>query len=689
MDKKILTDKVRGSLIGGAIGDALGYPVEFMSLTSIKNKYGENGITKLELDERNKAVVSDDTQMTLFTANGLLFGITRIETHGALGADLHNYVEYAYAEWYQTQTKVEDYSAYHTCWIRDIEELNVCRAPGNTCMSALRDVHNVNNNSKGCGGIMRVAPIALYLYAENKRAEANVYYYNDPFSIELIDKYAGNCAAITHKHPLGYISAALFVDVLYQLINTDGKITSNTICKYVEDAIARLKHIYTSKQEAKSLIELRCISVKAIELANLDLCDNEAISELGEGWVAEETWAIALYCVLKHLDSFKDAIVASVNHDGDSDSTGSVCGNLMGVIVGYDAIPEEYKKNIELKEVMLALADDMVHGCEISEYHYAETADEKKWEQRYIYANPMLKPIYNSYAVTDWLYAGEYPGDKDSMKSREKICHLEMFGVTHIFDLTEEGELLPYAQLLPDTMKHHRFPIVDQCVPHSIESVQNLVKEIESIHKNEPETKIYIHCWGGVGRTGTIVGCFLASELGMTYEDTMQVFRHLWSECPKSKKRVSPENSMQFDFIKQYIKQIKGRDNKRNTPVKITTLAENEIFVFGSNLEGSHGGGAARVAYNHFGAVWGEGVGLHGQTYAIPTMQGGVETIKPYVEEFMRFAQRNRNLTFLVTRIGCGIAGFRDAEIAPLFKDALYADNVILPKEFVECIQDN
>lgn len=123
--------------------------------------------------------------------------------------------------------------------------------------------------------------------------------------------------------------------------------------------------------------------------------------------------------------------------------------------------------------------------------------------------------------------------------------------------------------------------------------------------------------------------------------------------------------------------------DRRYTPERISELKENEIFVFGSNLAGAHGGGAARLAYERFGAVWGEGVGLHGQTYAIPTMQGGVDTIKPYVDDFIRFAKKNYHLKFLVTRIGCGIAGFRDAEIAPLFKDAIDADNIILPKEFV------
>lgn len=115
-------------------------------------------------------------------------------------------------------------------------------------------------------------------------------------------------------------------------------------------------------------------------------------------------------------------------------------------------------------------------------------------------------------------------------------------------------------------------------------------------------------------------------------------------------------------------------------------MAENEIFVFGSNLAGHHGGGAARVAMDKFGAVWGQGVGLQGQCYAIPTMQGGVETIKPYVDKFIDFARRHGELTFLVTRIGCGIAGFTDEEIAPLLSVAVDMENVVLPRTFVEIL---
>ena len=126
--------------------------------------------------------------------------------------------------------------------------------------------------------------------------------------------------------------------------------------------------------------------------------------------------------------------------------------------------------------------------------------------------------------------------------------------------------------------------------------------------------------------------------------------------------------------------------NREYTPNRILDLKENEIFVFGSNLAGAHGGGAAWVAHEYFGAIWGQGVGLQGRSYAIPTMHGGVEAIKPYVDEFIEFAKNHPEYKFLVTRIGCGIAGFRDEEIAPLFADAIDVENVILPREFVNII---
>ena len=127
-------------------------------------------------------------------------------------------------------------------------------------------------------------------------------------------------------------------------------------------------------------------------------------------------------------------------------------------------------------------------------------------------------------------------------------------------------------------------------------------------------------------------------------------------------------------------------EGKRISPRWIDSLEENEIFVFGSNLQGMHGGGAARVAHEKFGAIWGEGIGLQGQSYAIPTMHGGVDAIAPYVNDFIAFAKEHPELKFLVTEIGCGIAGFRISEMAPLFKEALKMENIYLPERFIEVL---
>ena len=202
-----LQDRIRGSLIGGAIGDALGYPVEFIySFGEIQKRYGERGITRLdtkqhwleEAEQAGKAVVSDDTQMTLFTANGLL----NAKKQGIL---LKYGICSAYIEWYLTQIGKKS-PKYKDCWISNVPELNHRRAPGNTCMSSLDDIYRGKepmNNSKGCGGVMRVAPIPLYAAVQ------------DRMSIEEADHLAGDAAEITHLHPLGYISAALVAHIIY------------------------------------------------------------------------------------------------------------------------------------------------------------------------------------------------------------------------------------------------------------------------------------------------------------------------------------------------------------------------------------------------------------------------------------------------------------------------------------------
>ncbi|MDE6278286.1 MAG: tyrosine-protein phosphatase [Muribaculaceae bacterium] len=300
----------------------------------------------------------------------------------------------------------------------------------------------------------------------------------------------------------------------------------------------------------------------------------------------------------------------------------------------------------------------------------------------------MMKPIENSYCVLgEKIFAGEYAGDKHN--PQEKVDRLKAFGITHIIDLTEEGELKPYKQLLGDSVVHRRFPIKDLSAPKEYWEVYELLDYIKSVIAKD-DNKVYIHCWGGVGRTGTIVAC-LYEFLGEDYEHALVHLRRSFKACPKSQWRETPETNEQLEFIrgfKEYLKQRKAsREARRYTPENIKSLQPDEVFVFGSNLAGRHGGGAARVAWERFGAVMGVGVGLQGQSYAIPTMQGGVETIKPYVDEFIEYAKSRPELKFYVTRIGCGIAGFKDEEIAPLFSEAIGVENIILPKSFAELIQ--
>ena len=393
-----LRDRIRGSLIGGAAGDALGYPVEFMSRKQILAKYGSKGITAFELSGNRKALISDDTQMTLFTANGLLFGVTRFCTHGILGAGLKDFVRYAYMDWYETQTGVEDYNKYHYCWIRDIAELNARRAPGNTCMSALDAIKHhkdVQNNSKGCGGVMRVAPVGLMAATDELVIVKDWYGEEVPrrtWEKQEIVRLGGDCAELTHKHPLGYLPAAYMADLIYYILMYDGKITIPVFEQFLHDIEADCRSEYKDPNEQKALDELWLLIKKAIRLAkDLSVADEYAIPQLGEGWTGDEALAIALYCTLRHLDSFEDAITAAVNHDGDSDSTGAICGNIMGAIVGLNGIPYHFIEHLELKDLITDIADDLLYGCTISEYHSPSTEEEMRWERRYVKIEPAIK----------------------------------------------------------------------------------------------------------------------------------------------------------------------------------------------------------------------------------------------------------------------------------------------------------
>lgn len=382
-------DSIRGSMMAGAAGDALGYPVEFMSRNAILSKYGRSGISIFEIDSNGKALVSDDTQMTLFTANGMLMGITRGYMRG-IGGRPEKYVDGAYLDWYYTQTgrkKEYDVDDFHYTWLRDLPQLAHRRAPGNTCLSAcecLRRGGKVENNSKGCGGIMRVAPMGLLLAGYQGRNDNN-------YSASEMAEAGAEIAEVTHKHPLGFLPACMLTYLLFRLVPLSVEESKSNIDGIVEESIKLLDSIYKNNYE-RDKIYLADLTRKAVALAHSEFSDEICIPQLGEGWTGEEAWAIALYCSIRHIDSVRDAIMAAVNHNGDSDSTGAVTGNIMGAIHGYKAIKEQrlfcpdnmdFENTLELSNIILALADDLSTSCIISEYDYQDTSEKRQWYERY------------------------------------------------------------------------------------------------------------------------------------------------------------------------------------------------------------------------------------------------------------------------------------------------------------------
>ena len=230
-------DCIRGSLMAGAAGDALGYPVEFMSRNTILKRYGKEGITKFEIDRNGKALVSDDTQMTLFTANGMLMGITRGAMRGIGGAP-ENYVDGAYLDWYYTQTgikaKILGNNYFHYTWLRDLPELAHRRAPGITCLSACESLlqrEQPNNNSKGCGGIMRVAPMGLLNAAYQLKNGRGIY------STERLAEAGAKIAKTTHLHPLGYLPAALLTLLISRIVPLTPDEVKASITDIVNDGL--------------------------------------------------------------------------------------------------------------------------------------------------------------------------------------------------------------------------------------------------------------------------------------------------------------------------------------------------------------------------------------------------------------------------------------------------------------------
>ncbi len=440
-EKEVYLDAIRGCLYGGAVGDALGYPVEFMGESSIYRKYGSKGITEFDKDPKTgKALISDDTQMTLFTANGLLVGDTRGCMRGIKGWP-RGYVAYAYKDWLITQESSYEEANGHGrytksggySWLLDVPELYSRRAPGNTCLSALERekrgesyddyVEAKRNNSKGCGGIMRVAPIA-------------VDYQNE---METLDMEGAQLAAITHGHSLGYMPAAVLVHIINRIVfPPEGrrKPLKNIILE-ARDTAARIFADDPNLGKMTDIIDL------AIELSeNGKQGDLDNIHQLGEGWVAEETLGISLYCALKYQDDFSAGIIAAVNHKGDSDSTGAVTGNILGALIGYQAMEEKWKKDLELSDVILEIADDLCHGCQMSEY---SSYRDKNWEMKYIY---MKRPARQNPSIFFWKVDEENGWMSNWYRRRFTV---EGVGFIHV----EQYMMAQKAKLFHDSASYH------------------------------------------------------------------------------------------------------------------------------------------------------------------------------------------------------------------------------------------
>lgn len=337
-DHEKLFDRVRGAMVGGAIGDALGWPIEFLTLKQIRERYGDAGVVGYlpNVTPGAPQQITDDTQMTLFTAEGLLRSPADTDPAPAMRR--------AYLRWYATQRQ-EKPDPDADGWLARRQFLYAVRAPGNACLGGLRqqveeylpplefgEPGPVNPKSKGCGSVMRAAPFGL-TGAGPDRA-----FYN-----------AMRCAQITHGHPTGYLAAGAFAVIV------DGVLGGAELPIAVRDTIDRLAVLPSSAETVSALSG-------ALAVAQLGEATPERLEMVGAGWCAEQCLAIAVYCALHtyRTGDIRGGLLLSVNHSGDSDSTGAVTGNLLGAMYGVSALPMEWIAPLEGRDELFRIADDLV-----------------------------------------------------------------------------------------------------------------------------------------------------------------------------------------------------------------------------------------------------------------------------------------------------------------------------------------
>lgn len=318
-----MLDKYLGCMFGLAVGDALGAPVEFMRLSEIRRKYGPAGVRNFQAwGGFPPGSYTDDTQMSLATAAGCIRAHQRFISQGLCHPA--SVVYYRYQEWLATQ-----------------QDASQQRAPGNSCLSALCSgkmgtIDEPINNSKGCGGAMRTAPAGLTF--EPGPAFRN--------GVEF--------AALTHGHPSGHLTGGVIAEMIALILQG----------ATLRDAVrSSLKPLLDHAGHEETLERTR----QACELVDGSMGVDDAIRCLGEGWVGEEALAISVYCSLKFPTSFEDAVVAAVNHSGDSDSTGSITGAIMGTLLGIEGIPDHWVRDVENRNQIEKIANDLYSACHLGE----------------------------------------------------------------------------------------------------------------------------------------------------------------------------------------------------------------------------------------------------------------------------------------------------------------------------------
>ncbi len=328
--------RARGCLVGGAVGDALGAPVEFMSHSQIVAQFGPGGIRDFAPVYGLTGAITDDTQMTLFTAEGLIRANVRSSARGICHPP--TVIHHAYLRWLKTQGESPNlepqidlnWQVATDGWLINVPALWSRRAPGNTCLSALRNAKQIGqtarNDSKGCGGVMRAAPVGLAAKGD------------------LAFELGCESAALTHGHPSGVLSAGFLALLIAEIV------AGNSLPNAIRAAKACLI-VEADHEEVLGAVE------KAETLA-VSQVRTPIPESLGQGWIAEEALAIALYCALV-AHTFEEAIILAVNHSGDSDSTGAIAGNICGALYGAAAIPARWLDAVELRNEITAVADDL------------------------------------------------------------------------------------------------------------------------------------------------------------------------------------------------------------------------------------------------------------------------------------------------------------------------------------------